>query len=278
MHTVDKKLLFSSLLFSSLLFSSLLFSSAAQAASEGNGRGPYVQADLAYAAERITHDYPEPTGAKKDKKISTVSDYFRNIRTHSVHPRVSVGYDFGGWRIAADYARYRKWHNNKYSVNIKELERKKNSTPSGQLNIKHQETEHQENGTFHAVSSLGLSTVYDFRANDKFKPYIGVRVGYGHVRHGIDSTKKTKNTLTAYHGNGRGSTYYDNVEPEKNQKNTYRQNRSSRRLGFGAMAGVGIDVAPNLTLDAGYRYHNWGRLENTRFKTHEASLGVRYRF
>ncbi|ENW2896832.1 hypothetical protein HN122_002021 [Neisseria gonorrhoeae] len=23
---------------------------------------------------------------------------------------------------------------------------------------------------------------------------------------------------------------------------------------------------------------NWGRLENTRFKTHEASLGVRYRF
>ncbi|HFB2609041.1 TPA: Opacity protein opA54, partial [Neisseria gonorrhoeae] len=33
--------------FSSLLFSSLLFPSAAQAASEGNGRGPYVQADLA---------------------------------------------------------------------------------------------------------------------------------------------------------------------------------------------------------------------------------------
>ncbi|ENS9385994.1 Opacity protein opA54, partial [Neisseria gonorrhoeae] len=32
-------------------FSSLLFSSAARAASEGNGRGPYVQADLAYAAE-----------------------------------------------------------------------------------------------------------------------------------------------------------------------------------------------------------------------------------
>ncbi|ENZ8781037.1 acetylglucosamine transferase, partial [Neisseria gonorrhoeae] len=28
---------------------SLLFSSAAQAASEDGGRGPYVQADLAYA-------------------------------------------------------------------------------------------------------------------------------------------------------------------------------------------------------------------------------------
>ncbi|HEZ9358734.1 TPA: Opacity protein opA54, partial [Neisseria gonorrhoeae] len=171
MHTVDKKLLFSSLLFSSLLFSSLLFSSllfssAAQAASEGNGRGPYVQADLAYAYEHITHDYPEPTGTKKGTTISTVSDYFRNIRTHSIHPRVSVGYDFGGWRIAADYARYRKWNNNKYSVSIKELLRSDNSTSGGdQLNIKHQKTEHQENGTFHAVSSLGLSTVYDFRPN-----------------------------------------------------------------------------------------------------------------
>ncbi|HFA1042957.1 TPA: outer membrane beta-barrel protein, partial [Neisseria gonorrhoeae] len=180
-----KNLLFSSLLFSSLLFSSLLFSSAAQAASEDGGRGPYVQADLAYAAERITHDYPEPTGAKKGTTISTVSDYFRNIRTHSIHPRVSVGYDFGGWRIAADYARYRKWNNSKYSVSIKELKN----------NNKKKKTENQENGSFHAVSSLGLSAVYDFKLNDKFKPYIGARVAYGHVRHSI-STKKTTEFLT----------------------------------------------------------------------------------
>ncbi|ENV5044177.1 outer membrane beta-barrel protein [Neisseria gonorrhoeae] len=247
---------------------SLLFSSAAQAASEDGGRGPYVQADLAYAYEHITHDYPEATAQKKGTTISTVSDYFRNIRTHSVHPRVSVGYDFGGWRIAADYARYRKWNNSKYSVSIKEL---------GNKNKK--KTENQENGSFHAVSSLGLSTVYDFRPNDKFKPYIGVRVGYGHVRHSIDSTKKAKNTLTVYPSAADAApTYYDDIDSGKNQKNTYRQNRSSRRLGFGAMAGVGIDVAPGLTLDAGYRYHYWGRLENTRFKTHEASLGVRYRF
>ncbi|EMU1644445.1 Opacity protein opA54, partial [Neisseria gonorrhoeae] len=160
MNPARKKpsLLFSSLLFSSLLFSSLLFPSAAQAASEGNGRGPYVQADLAYAYEHITHDYPKPTAPNKNK-ISTVSDYFRNIRTHSIHPRVSVGYDFGGWRIAADYARYRKWNNNKYSVSIKELQNQYNK-----------KTENQENGTFHAASSLGLSAVYDFKLNDKFKP------------------------------------------------------------------------------------------------------------
>ncbi|HFC4562563.1 TPA: opacity family porin, partial [Neisseria gonorrhoeae] len=270
-------LLFSSLLFSSLLFSSLLFSSAAQAASEDGGRGPYVQADLAYAYEHITRDYPDAAGANQGKKISTVSDYFRNIRTHSIHPRVSVGYDFGGWRIAADYARYRKWNDNKYSVDIKELQRRKNSTSGGgsQLNIKTRKTEHRENGTFHAVSSLGLSAVYGFKLNDKFKPYIGMRVAYGHVRHGIDSTKKITGTLTAYHGAGITPTVYPDGSP---RENTYQKSHSIRRVGLGAVAGVGIDITPKLTLDAGYRYHYWGRLENTRFKTHEASLGMRYRF
>ncbi|ENW2281219.1 Opacity protein opA54, partial [Neisseria gonorrhoeae] len=137
-----------------------------------------MQADLAYAYEHITHDYPEPTAPNKNK-ISTVSDYFKNIRTHSIHPRVSVGYDFGGWRIAADYARYRKWNNNKYSVNIKELGRNENKNSGNHLNIKTQKTEHQENGTFHAVSSLGLSTIYDFDTGSRFKPYIGMRVAYG---------------------------------------------------------------------------------------------------
>ncbi|HIH9230909.1 TPA: opacity family porin, partial [Neisseria gonorrhoeae] len=194
MNPARKKpsLLFSSLLFSSLLFSSLLFSSAAQAASEGNGRGPYVQADLAYAAERITHDYPKPTAQKKDT-ISTVSDYFRNIRTHSVHPRVSVGYDFGSWRIAADYARYRKWKESNYSKKVTEFKHQ-NGTK------KEDKTEHQGNGSFHATSSLGLSAIYDFKLNDKFKPYIGVRVAYGHVKHQVRSVESETTTVTTHNG------------------------------------------------------------------------------
>ncbi|MBH6300487.1 outer membrane beta-barrel protein [Neisseria meningitidis] len=261
-------LLFSSLLFSSLLFSSLLFSSAAQAASENSSRSPYyVQADLAYAAERITHDYPKPTGTDKDK-ISTVSDYFRNIRAHSIHPRVSVGYDFGDWRIAADYASYRKWNNNKYSVNTKELENKNN-------NKRDLKTENQENGSFHAASSLGLSAIYDFKLNDKFKPYIGARVAYGHVRHSIDSTKKTTEVVTSTHG---GADTKPTIYNGESTQNAYHESHSIRRLGLGVIAGVGFDITPKLTLDTGYRYHNWGRLENTRFKTHEVSLGMRYHF
>ncbi|MBH2162343.1 outer membrane beta-barrel protein [Neisseria meningitidis] len=266
MNPAPKNLLFSSLLFSSLLFSSLLFSSAAQAASEDSSRSPYyVQADLAYAAERITHNYPEPTGANN---TSTVSDYFRNIRAHSIHPRVSVGYDFGDWRIAADYASYRKWNNNKYSVNTKKVK-------ENQGNREDLKTENQENGTFHAVSSLGLSAIYDFKLNDKFKPYIGARVAYGHVRHSIDSTKKTTKVVTSTYG---GANTAPTIYNEPKTQNAYHESHSIRRLGLGVVVGVGFDITSKLTLDTGYRYHNWGRLENTRFKTHEVSLGVRYRF
>ncbi|WP_447539731.1 opacity family porin, partial [Neisseria gonorrhoeae] len=70
------------------------------------------------------------------------------------HPRVSVGYDFGGWRIAADYARYRKWNNNKYSVNTKKVRENENNK-KGTTVTEYLKAENQENGSFHAVSSLG---------------------------------------------------------------------------------------------------------------------------
>ncbi|MBG8738154.1 Opacity protein opA54 [Neisseria meningitidis] len=254
----------------SLLFSSLLFSSAAQAASEDSSRSPYyVQADLAYAAERITHDYPQATGANN---TSTVSDYFRNIRAHSIHPRVSVGYDFGGWRIAADYASYRKWNNNKYSVNIK----KGRETQDNREELK---TENQENGSFHAASSLGLSAIYDFKLNDKFdkfKPYIGARVAYGHVKHQVHSVE-TKTTIVTSKPKGK-HLKGGPVPLRHSSQPPYHESNSISSLGLGVIAGVGFDITPKLTLDTGYRYHNWGRLENTRFKTHEVSLGMRYHF
>ncbi|HGT1863919.1 TPA: opacity family porin, partial [Neisseria gonorrhoeae] len=178
---------------------------------------------------------------------------------------------FGGWRIAADYARYRKWHNNKYSVNTKLVKIGGNERLRNEQTLK---TEHQENGTFHAVSSLGLSTIYDFDTGSRFKPYIGMRVAYGHVRHSIDSTKKTTEIVTTVGSNKAADTVLVGISTQ----NAHHQSNSIRRVGLGVIAGIGFDITPNLTLDTGYRYHNWGRLENTRFKTHEASLGMRYRF
>ncbi|MCC9046548.1 opacity family porin, partial [Neisseria gonorrhoeae] len=160
--------------------------------------------------------------------------------------------------IAADYARYRKWNNNKYSVNIKELEKNRGNRID-------RKTENQENGSFHAASSLGLSAVYDFDTGSRFKPYIGARVAYGHVRHSIDSTKKTTEIVTTVGSNKAADTVLIGISTQ----DAHHQSNSIRRVGLGVIAGVGFDITPNLTLDAGYRYHYWGRLENTRFKTHE---------
>ncbi|HFA8629691.1 TPA: outer membrane beta-barrel protein, partial [Neisseria gonorrhoeae] len=115
---------------------------------------------------------------------------------------------------------------------------------------------------------------YDFDTGSRFKPYIGMRVAYGHVRHQVRSVQQETIAVTTYPKKGAPSP----IPGAPTKKPAHHESRSISSLGFGAMAGVGIDVAPGLTLDAGYRYHYWGRLENTRFKTHEASLGVRYRF
>ena len=234
-----------------LLFSSLLFSSAAQAASEDNGRGPYVQADLAYAYEHITHDYPADN--------AKIFDDSRDIKTHSTHPRLSVGYDFGNWRIALDYARYNTWRHSKHI----HAEQTKQYGPAVTAKT---EIDHTDKGTFKAESNYGISAIYDFDTGTRFKPYVGARVGLGKIKHSIaveDQVTVTINNIK------RGPT---------NAHDPIHQSRSIRRVGFGAVAGVGINITPNLTLDTGYRYHYWGHLENTRFKTHEASLGVRYRF
>ncbi|MFN2631784.1 opacity family porin, partial [Neisseria gonorrhoeae] len=141
---------------------------------------------------------------------------------------------------AADYARYRKWNNNKYSVNTKLVQTGGSETLRNERTLK---TEHQENGTFHAVSSLGLSAVYDFDTGSRFKPYIGMRVAYGHVRHQVRSVQQETDIVTTYPQNAAPSVTTGGPTP----KPAYHENRSSRRLGFGAVAGVGIDITPKLT-------------------------------
>ncbi|HFC3216173.1 TPA: opacity family porin, partial [Neisseria gonorrhoeae] len=160
----------------------------------------------------------------------------------------------------------------KYSVNTKKV----NENKGEKINVaQYLKAENQENGTFHAASSLGLSAVYDFKLNDKFKPYIGARVAYGHVKHQVRSVESETTIVLS---KTLGVEKPGSIIKGPTNKPAHHESRSISSLGFGAVAGVGIDITPNLTLDAGYRYHNWGRLENTRFKTHEASLGVRYRF
>ncbi|ENV9576652.1 outer membrane beta-barrel protein, partial [Neisseria gonorrhoeae] len=91
----------------------------------------------------------------------------------------------------------------------------------------------------------------------------------------VHSMEKETTAVTTYPSNGGTPSV---ITEASTKKPAHHESRSISSLGLGVIAGVGFDITPKLTLDAGYRYHYWGRLENTRFKTHEASLGVRYRF
>ncbi|HEZ3467537.1 TPA: outer membrane beta-barrel protein, partial [Neisseria meningitidis] len=97
-----------------------------------------------------------------------------------------------------------------------------------------------------------------------------------HVKHQVHSVETKTTTVTSKPKNG--SPQGGAVPSRESSKPPYHESNSISSLGFGVIAGVGFDITPKLTLDTGYRYHNWGRLENTRFKTHEVSLGMRYHF
>ncbi|HHV6870366.1 TPA: opacity family porin [Haemophilus influenzae] len=244
----------SSLLFSSLLFSSLLFSSAVEA-KEDNGKGIYVQADWVHAREKAENDY-------FGQQVAIADDY-KKIKTHSNHPRFSIGYDFGNWRLALDYSHYDRWSHSKRIVG-----EQNKTVNTNKINLK---AIHFDQGTFQARSSYGISAIYDLDLNSKFKPYAGVRISVGKIRHSVYLDDKAQITVTPQNANPL-------VGPVTDAHPPYHDSHNIKRIGFGFIGGIGYDITPNITLDLGYRYNDWGRLENVRFKTHEASFGVRYRF
>ncbi|HFC1038124.1 TPA: opacity family porin, partial [Neisseria gonorrhoeae] len=106
---------------------------------------------------------------------------------------------------------------------------KTSSGKKNHLNIQTQKTERQENGTFHAVSSLGLSTIYDFDTGSRFKPYIGMRVAYGHVRHQVRSVQQETIAVTTYPQNAASSV----TTNAPIRKLPHHESRSISSLGFG---------------------------------------------
>ncbi|PKT96453.1 Opacity protein opA54, partial [Neisseria meningitidis] len=143
-------------------------------------------------------------------------------------------------------------------------------------NYRETQTKYQGNDSYDDVSSLGLSAIYDFKLNEKLKPYIGPRVDNGHVKQKVHSVETKTTTITSKPKNG--SPQGGPIIQTDPSKPPYHESHSISSVGLGVIAGVGFDITPKLTLDTGYRYHNWGRLQNTRFKTHEVSSGMRYHF
>ncbi|WP_425437495.1 opacity family porin [Neisseria iguanae] len=99
--------------------------------------------------------------------------------------------------------------------------------------------------------SVGVSAVYDFDMSQPIKPYVGARLGLNRVS-GSWTTNSTNSKTSG----------------------SYRKTR----IGAGVLAGVSYDVTQNVALDAGYRYNYWGKFNDAKVHSHEASVGVRVKF
>ena len=104
--------------------------------------------------------------------------YGESVTAKGFSPRLSAGYDFGDFRVAADYTHYKT---------LKEHERDPLYTFDAKIKFQ----------------SFGVSAIYDFDLNSPVKPYVGARLGLNRISysddfrsttgdHETDSFRKTK--------------------------------------------------------------------------------------
>ena len=103
-----------------------------------DNQGFYIQGDLGHASVK-GKVYGESATAK------------------GFSPRLSAGYDFGNFRVAADYTHY------------------KSRSESGRISSS---TTYDAEAKF---QSFGVSAIYDFDLNAPVKPYVGGRVALNRV-------------------------------------------------------------------------------------------------
>ena len=133
-----------------------------------DNRGFYVQGDVGHSTLKTNDE-----GGKTSSK--------------SFSPRLSAGYDFGDFRVAADYTHYKTW---------KDHERDSSHTLDSKIKLQ----------------SVGVSAIYDFDLNSPVKPYVGARVGINRFSydddhrsvnvHETESIRKTKTGVGVLAGVG----------------------------------------------------------------------------
>ena len=133
-----------------------------------DNRGFYVQGDLGHSTLKTNDE-----GGKTSSK--------------GFSPRLSAGYDFGDFRVAADYTHYKTW---------KDHEQDSSYTLDSKIKLQ----------------SVGVSAIYDFDLNSPVKPYVGARVGLNRFSydddhrsvnvHETESIRKTKTGVGVLAGVG----------------------------------------------------------------------------
>ena len=133
-----------------------------------DNRGFYVQGDVGHSTLKT-------------------SDEGGKVSSKGLSPRLSAGYDFGDFRVAADYTHYKTRKDHEQG-------------PSYTLDSKIK------------LQSVGVSAIYDFDLNSPVKPYVGARVGINRFSyddddrranyHATETFRKTKTGLGVMTGVG----------------------------------------------------------------------------
>ncbi|WP_308018962.1 opacity family porin [Neisseria cinerea] len=93
------------------------------------------------------------------------SDEGGKVSSKGFSPRLSAGYDFGDFRVAADYTHYKTRKDHEQG-------------PSYTLDSKIK------------LQSVGVSAIYDFDLNSPVKPYVGARVGLNRFSYDDDDRRE----------------------------------------------------------------------------------------
>lgn len=121
-----------------------LFAVLGMASAPALAQGYYVQGDLGLVNLRAKTEL---------KDVNSLSDLKKSYKESTVLPRVSVGYDFGSFRVAGDYTHYKK---------------AKTSTASANSETKTQ--------------GLGVAAIYDIPMGLMVQPYVGARLAVNKVK------------------------------------------------------------------------------------------------
>lgn len=125
-----------------------------------DSRGFYVQIDAGHAKVK----------AKYDGGSDSIGGF---------SPRLSAGYDFGDFRVAADYTHYKD----------------DKSTETYGSSVSHDKVKFR---------SIGVSAIYDFDTQTPVKPYVGARVALNRVSYNSEDIGSTYTYTDSYRGTKTG--------------------------------------------------------------------------
>ncbi len=97
------------------------------------------------------------------------------------------------------------------------------------------------------AGGLGFSVMYDFLEGSALRPYVGARIGVNQLKYDV-------------HASVLG------VSDSQSEDKT--------KVGYGAMAGLGLELGDHWTADLGYRYNQL----NSDLDVHEVTVGLRLTF